>query len=168
MKKSVLGLLFLMACAKQQVHPPVGGVLSEKDLSVSRQRAKNLNEIERAQIQEWMTTQNTPYYPMGLNYWTDLKGLKDRERLPDGSPVSYTYEIFDFEMTKLSDSPIARTKAVLGKFEDLKAVDDAVRYLRAGETATLLVPSVLAYGTYGDNNKISNDMPLIIKLKMLQ
>lgn len=168
MKKSVLGLLILMACAKPPVHPPVGGVLSEKDLSVSRSRAKNLNETERAQIQEWISKQSTSYYPMGLNYWTDSKGLKDRQRLPDGSPVSYSYELFDFDMTKLSDAPVVRSNAVLGKFEDLKAVDDALRYLKPGEATTLLVPSVLAYGTYGDNNKISNDMPLIIKLKMIQ
>lgn len=167
MKKSVFGLLIL-ACAKQPVHPPVGGVLSDKDLSVSRNRAKNLNETERAQILDWISKQQTPYYPMGLNYWTDMKDLKRRERLSDGSPVSYSYELFDFDMTKLSDTPVVRTGAILGKFEDLKAVDDALRYLKPGESTVLLVPSVLAYGTYGDNHKISNDMPLIIQLKMLQ
>jgi FKBP-type peptidyl-prolyl cis-trans isomerase len=49
----------------------------------------------------------------------------------------------------------------------LKAVEDAVRFLNKGEEATLLVPSVLAFGTYGDDEKIPNDMPLIIKLKIL-
>ena len=53
------------------------------------------------------------------------------------------------------------------KFEELKAVEDAVRYMKKGEQATLLVPSVLAFGTYGDDEKIPNDMPLIIKIKIL-
>jgi len=30
-----------------------------------------------------------------------------------------------------------------------------------------LVPSSLGYGTYGDEKKIDNDIPLIIKLKAL-
>jgi hypothetical protein len=29
------------------------------------------------------------------------------------------------------------------------------------------VPSILAFGTYGNNDNIPNDMPLIIKLKVL-
>jgi len=39
--------------------------------------------------------------------------------------------------------------------------------MKKGEQATLLVPSVLAFGTYGDDEKIPNDMPLIIKIKIL-
>ena len=36
----------------------------------------------------------------------------------------------------------------------------------SNEEITLLVPSVLAYGTYGDGDQIPYDMPLIIKLKL--
>jgi len=49
----------------------------------------------------------------------------------------------------------------------LKAIENALRYMKDGEEVTLLVPSSLAYGTFGDENKIDNDIPLIIKLKVL-
>ena len=104
---------------------------------------------------------------MGLNYWTDIENLKQKPQKQNGEPVSYSYDIYDFNMVKLYQKPYGRHLGILGKFEELKAVDDAIRYMQPGEEATLLVPSVLAYGTYGDNDKISNDMPLIIKLKML-
>ena len=81
--------------------------------------------------------------------------------------VSYEYDLYDFNQEKLYEKPNQNIDASLGKFEELKAVEDAVRYMKKGEQATLLVPSVLAFGTYGDDEKIPNDMPLIIKIKIL-
>ena len=59
MKKVIVFSVFLMiSCVKNaQVHPPVGGVLTEKDLEVSKNRAKNLNLMERKQIQDWIDSQ---------------------------------------------------------------------------------------------------------------
>ena len=99
----------------------------------------------------------------GLGYWID-KDLSQNLKRKDGERLSYQYEIYDFDRVKIYDEPKTAKDVYLGKFEDLKAVDDALRYLKPGEEATLLVPSLLAYGTYGDNDKIPNDMPLIIKL----
>ncbi|MEN9487189.1 MAG: hypothetical protein RIR56_877, partial [Bacteroidota bacterium] len=44
MKKAIVFLVFVViSCAKNtQVHPPVGGILTEKDLEVSKNRAKSL------------------------------------------------------------------------------------------------------------------------------
>lgn len=161
-------ILALFSCVqKQQVHPPVGGALDANDMQVSKTRAKNLNLLERKQIQDWINSQPIKFYPMGLNYWIDVPDLQKSVRRQDGTVVSYSYELYDFDMTKLYDQPVKKVGAIFGKFEDIKAVEDALRYLPSGSVATLLVPSVLAYGTYGDNNQIPNDMPLIIKLKVL-
>lgn len=169
MKRVIIFSVFLMiSCGKNaQVHPPVGGVLSEKDLETSKNRAKNLNLLERKQIQDWINHQEKEFYSTGLNYWTDVKNSESRSKKEDGELVSYEYFLYDFSQEKLYEKPIKNIDAALGKFEELKAVDDAVRYMKKGEKATLLVPSVLAFGTYGDDEKIPNDMPLIIKLKVL-
>lgn len=169
MKKTLFFLIFIMiSCAKNtQVHPPVGGVLSEKDLQVSKNRAKNLNLMERKQIQEWINLQKDKFFTTGLNYWINIEGFDQRVKKKDGDFVSYQYILYDFNQEKLYLEPFKKIDAQLGKFEELKAIDDAVRYMKQGEEATLLVPSVLAFGTYGDEEKIPNDMPLIIKLKIL-
>lgn len=169
MKKGIIFLFFLaISCAQNtQVHPPIGGVLSEKDLKVSKNRAKNLNLMERNQIQDWISHQNKKFYATGLNYWIDIEHLEQRDRKTDGQLVSYQYDLYDFNQEKLYKEPVKYIDAELGKFEELKAVEDAIRVMKKGEEATLLVPSVLAFGTYGDEEKIPNDMPLIIKLKIL-
>ncbi len=160
-------IILLFSCAKNtQVHAPVGG-LSEKDLEVSKNRSKSLNQTERNQIQAWISFQSKKFYSMGLNYWVDIENLDQRSSRKDGEHISYQYDLYDFDEVKLYEKPKINREVVFGKFEELKAVEDALRYLNKGEEATLLVPSVLAFGTFGDNDQIPNDMPLIIKLKVL-
>lgn len=162
---SVLGLL---NCSKNtQTHPPVGGVLSKNDLDVSKQRMKNLNSQERYHIQEWINGQPVKYYPTQLNYWVNIQEFDQRQRRQDDTFISYSYELYDFDQTKIYDQPVQRRDARFGHFDELKAVEDALRFIHDGEEVTLLVPSALAYGTYGDEKKIDNDIPLIIKLKAL-
>ncbi len=157
-----------MGCKRNTtVYPPVGGVLSQSDLKTSKERTKNLNTLERQQIQDWMGSQKTRYYPTKLNYWTDVEGFDSREKKADDVEVSYSYELYDFDMTKIYEKPFARNHARFGHFDEIKAVENALRYMKAGEEVTLLVPSSLAYGTFGDQNKIDNDVPLIIKLKSI-
>lgn len=168
MKKILFFTVFLiLSCQqKQQVHPPVGGVLSENDLQISKNRAKNLNLMERNQIQDWIDHQDKKFFSTGLNYWIDIENLETRLKKNDGETVSYQYDLYDFNQEKLYEKSIQNKDAVLGKFDELKAVENAIRYLKSGENATLLVPSTLAFGTYGDNDKIQNDVPVIIKLKI--
>ncbi|VEE04720.1 peptidyl-prolyl isomerase, gliding motility-associated [Chryseobacterium gleum] len=158
-----------MSCNRnaQTAHPPVGGVLSQKDLDVSKNRMKNLNTIERGQIQDWINGQSVKYYPTQLNYWVTVEGYDQREKRKDETMISYSYDLYDFDETKIYDKPFERRDARFGHFDELKAVENALRFIRDGEEVTLLVPSSLAYGTYGDEKKIDNDIPLIIKLKAL-
>lgn len=167
-KLIIISSLLLIGCAQnQQVHPPVGGILSEKDLNTSKNRAKNLNQMERTQIQDWINNQAEKFYPMSLNYWVNIENLQQNQKKQDGETISYEYEIYDFDKVKLYDKPKRNVNVQFGRFEELKAVEDALRYLDKNQEAIILVPSVLAFGTYGDNDKIPNDMPLIIKIKVL-
>ncbi|WP_344827711.1 FKBP-type peptidyl-prolyl cis-trans isomerase [Chryseobacterium ginsenosidimutans] len=168
--KKILFILILgvISCSKNaQTHPPIGGVLSKDDLNVSRERMKNLNTQERMHMQEWINNQPVKYYPTQLNYWVNTQGFDQRQRRQDNTLISYSYDLYDFDETKIYDQPIERKDAKFGHFDELKAVEDALRFIHDGEEVTLLVPSSLAYGTYGDEKKIDNDIPLIIKLKAL-
>lgn len=158
----------IASCAKQTPAQQTGEqYLSESEMEVSKNRTKDLNDLERTQIQDWIASQDVKYYPMGMNYWVNVEGLEKQPRKNNGDKVSYTYEIYDFDRTKLYESTKGNTDVVFGHFVEMDAVTDVIRYLKKGEEAEILVPSVLAYGTYGDNKKITNDMPLIIKVKVL-
>lgn len=163
-----LSLLLIISCAKQNpVYAPENQFLTDSEMEVSKNRSKELNNLEREQIEDWIKSQKIKYYPMGMNYWVNIENLDHNPRKNNGEKISYQFDIYDFDRTKLYDKPVENINAVFGHFKELDAVEDAVRYLKKGEEAELLVPSVLAYGTYGDSKKITNDMPLIIKVKVL-
>ena len=163
-----LSILTFLACTKQQ---PVTNAqeqfMSDSELEVSKKRSKDLNTLERAQIEDWIKKQKIRYYPMGMNYWVNIEGLENKPRKNNGEKVSYQYFIYDFDRVKLYETPVKNIDVEFGHFQEMDAVEDVIRYLNRGEEAEILVPSVLAYGTYGDSKKISNDMPLIIKVKVL-
>ena len=161
----IIGFLFVSCSQNAQVYTPVGG-MSNEEMGVSKNRAKQLNTMEREQIQEWISKQKEKFYPTQLNYWSNIENLEQRKKKQDGELVSFQYELYDFDLQKFYEKPKIYKDAPLGKFEELDAIEDAVRYLNPDEETTLLVPSVLAYGTYGDGDQIPYDMPLIIKLKL--
>ena len=163
----IIGFLFVSCSKNAQVYTPVGG-MSNEEMGVSKNRAKQLNTMEREQIQEWISKQKEKFYPTQLNYWSSIENMEKRKKKQDGELVSFQYELYDFDLQKFYEKPKTYKDAPLGKFEELDAIEDAVRYLNPDEEVTLLVPSVLAYGTYGDGDQIPYDMPLIIKLKLIK
>ena len=160
----------VISCSKEQiVHAPAGMSEQQNALKVSKDRARGLNELERKQIESWISKQNEKFYPMPLNYWVNIENLHQRNPRKSDEKITYMYEISDFFGTKIYEKPKGYQEVTLAKFpNDIKAVEDALRFLKSSEEATLLVPSVLAYGTYGDGDRITHDLPLIIKLKVLQ
>jgi len=156
------------SCVKQApAHHSEEQYISESEMEVSKNRTKDLNDLERTQIQDWIKAQDVKYYPMGMNYWVNVEGLDKQPRKNNGEKVSYQYDIYDFDRTKLYQIPIKNDNVEFGHFVEMDAVEDVIRYMKKGQEAEILVPSVLAYGTYGDSKKITNDMPLIIKVKVL-
>ncbi len=59
-------------------------------------------------------------------------------------------------------------KEVMNKARMIRGVEYGLKRMSPNTEATLLLPSALAYGNTGDNNKISGDQPLIIELKLFQ
>ena len=164
-----LFLLIIFSCTKEQtVYAPVGSVVEKSELQESRERAKNINEVERRLIEEWMKNQKEKFFPMPMGYWVNIKGFDEREVQSDKKFVTYSYFMHDFESTKVYDQPKGFRDIPLGKVSDIKAVENALKKLKTGEEVKLLVPSALAFGTYGDGEKIGSDIPLIIDLKILE
>lgn len=169
MKKAIIlaGIIAIGCQEKEVVYTPVGAYKEKSQTEISRDRARNLNILERQQIQDWIKNQDIVFYDMPLNYWINVPDLHTRPARKKGDFVTFEYDLYDFDNIKIYNKPKLWVDAKIGRFSELKAIEDAITYLRSGEEAILLVPSVLGYGTYGDGDKIGSDIPLIIHIKVL-
>ena len=59
-------------------------------------------------------------------------------------------------------------KIILGKADIVRGLQAGLQLIPEGETAKLLLPSFLAYGGYGDTQKIAPDSPIIMDVKVLK
>ncbi|MFC6268808.1 FKBP-type peptidyl-prolyl cis-trans isomerase [Frigoriflavimonas asaccharolytica] len=167
--KYLLFLFLILSCTKEQeIYAPVGSSKEKSEMQESRDRAKNINEVERRLMEEWMKNQKEKFYTMPLNYWVNVEGFDKRVDNPEDQIISYSYLIEDFEGTKVYKQPRGFRDIPLGKLNDIKAVENALMKMKIGEEIKLLVPSALAFGTSGDGQQIEADIPLIINLKILE
>ena len=99
-----------------------------------------------------------------MNYWASIdfnpRG-KNEEK-----PLSYEYFLYDMNETLIYQNPTMVEHKYRAEIHELVAVEDALQYMKKNEEVVLLVPSALAYGKNGDGDKIPNDLPLIIRLKL--
>lgn len=161
-------LLFLNCQPKQESFAPVGQKTHQKsDLDISMERNKSLNEFERQEIEKWIAKSGEKFYKMPLNYWSNTENLAQRKPISETEKVSFSFYLYDFDEVLIYEKPISFQDIPIEKIPKLQAIRDVMRYLKIQEETILLVPSVLAYGTYGDDRKIEHDIPLMIKIKRL-
>ena len=155
----------MIGCAQNnQAHPPVGGILSQEDLNVSKNRAKNLNQTERIQIQDWINNQNEKFYPMSLNYWVNIENLSQKNRKADGEEISYQYVLYDFDNVKLYEVPKKNLNVQFGKFEDLKVAMNKIGV--AGMTVTNVLGCGIQKGLTEYYRGVSFEMNLLPKIQV--
>ena len=164
-KYFLLVLLVCLACKKQEAFAPIGGEKKVTDLDVSKERNKIRNAQERKFIEDWIVKSKQTFYSTTENYWSSID-FSNRKMVNQTKLFSYEYELFDFNNEKIYPQKTIKDQVYPVKEREVLAVEDALMHLNKGEEATLLVPSVLAFGSKGDENKIPNDLPIIIKLKV--
>lgn len=164
-KYFLLVLLVCLACKKQEAFAPIGGEKKVTDLDVSKERNKIRNTQERKFIEDWIVKSKQTFYSTTENYWSSID-FSNRKMINQAKLFSYEYELFDFNNEKIYSEKTIKDQVYPVKEREVLAVEDALMHMNKGEEATLLVPSVLAFGSKGDENKIPNDLPIIIKLKV--
>lgn len=86
-----------------------------------------------------------------------------------GQQVSMEYELYDIMGDLLYSSEKEGVMTfVVGKSDVVSGLDEAVRHLRKGDVARLIIPSHLGYGLPGDQNLISGRATLIYIVKILE
>ena len=101
----------------------------------------------------------------GLRYEITKRG--NGKKIEMGETVTLEYQTFLLSGEKIYDSKDAGIKRfVVEKSEEIAGLHEAVKLMNKGAEARLIIPSHLAYGATGDENKIKQYQTIIMKITL--
>ncbi len=103
-----------------------------------------------------------------LQFWINEE-IIENEINKFGDIINYTYQILDLNGNIIYDyKTIGNKTLVIEKQNEVRGIEYALKIMNKQEEATLLLPSFLAYGGYGDSKKIPPNFPLAVQLKTIK
>ncbi|MCQ2265904.1 MAG: FKBP-type peptidyl-prolyl cis-trans isomerase [Bacteroidales bacterium] len=145
-----------------------GNEVVEEKLDPFIQGNKRILALEQEEIalvikrHHWnMTTTGT-----GLNYEILKQGRGECFVEGDSVALKYTIQLLSGEEVYNSETDGIKTFRV-EKSEEIPALHEMAKLLSPGAKARLVVPSHLAYGVSGDNNRIKGREALIMNVEIL-
>ncbi len=168
---AVIVLFSWNACKKQVVQKPVE---NQKDsfMYESSIREKNRQAAENKILENWLKTQaDTDYQKSPYGYWLALVPSKkiDTTLNQDLDYVQYIKQYRNLEGDVIYNyEELGIQHLILGKTEEIRGIETALRGLSEGDKAQILLPSFMAYGLYGDDKKIGAHVPIVVELEVLK
>lgn len=163
----IIALIVLAACESKVVQYPVD---YDKDefMKFSQDRNKQILEEDNRLIQNYIDSTGVAFNKTNFGFWISNSGTPSGTMAKSGDYVKYEYEVLDFDNNIVySKQEIGTKDAVLGKEDLPRGLHSTLQLIEKGDSATALYPSFLAYGGYGDRNKVGGNEPLIFKVKII-
>ena len=164
-------LLALTACEGPQPRRPIE-VKSGSFLKVSAERNKKLLEKEESLMESLVRTDSLHEYlssASGFRYYFDQKIPGEGYRPQPDDLVTLTYDLRTWnEDTLYRQDEIGVIRYKVDKQELFPGMRYGVKLLKAGEAATFLFPSSLAFGYHGDEARIGPNVPVKATVRILE
>jgi gliding motility-associated peptidyl-prolyl isomerase len=163
--------LFLLSCEGPQPRRPVE-VKSGSFLKLSAERNKKLLEMEVALMKDLVNRDSLHDYlesASGFQYYFDQQNPGEGYRPTTDDLVTLTYDLRTWnEDTLYRQEEIGTIRYKVDKQELFPGLRYSVKLLKAGEAATFLYPSSLAFGYHGDEDRIGPNVPIKATLKIIE
>lgn len=133
---------------------------------MNQSRLKN----ENADIDKYLRTHNLSMTTSGsgLRYLI-TKNATSEKKSPAGARVVVAYELQSLSgQVYYTFDKNHSFLFTLGRAEIIKGIEEAVTMMNVGDEALLLIPSHLAFGNSGDNDRIAPDESLVCKLSLMK
>lgn len=163
----IVSIFLFAACKSKVIQYPVD---YDKDefMKFSQDRNKQILEEDNQLIQNYIDSTGIDFNKTNFGFWISNSAVASQTMAKSGDYVKYEYEVIDFDNNLVySEKEIGVKDAVLGKEDLPRGLHVTLQLIEKGDSATALYPSFLAYGGYGDRNKIGGNEPLIFKVKVL-
>lgn len=164
----ILLILAFAACKSKVVQYPVTYDNDrQKFMEFSQDRNKQILNEDNELIQNYIDSLDLNFKKTSYGFWISNSGETTASMAKAGDVVKYEYEISNFENEVIyTEEENGEQTIMMGRTDIPRGIQIALQMIEKGDSATVLLPSFLAYGGYGDRNKIMGNEPLIFKIKM--
>lgn len=141
---------------------------------VSCNPSKKYEDEEKASIQNYLSQNSDKNFvlkPSGLYYLDVITGTGDIARKHDTAYVKYTGMFLDGTVYDSNSEIYGITDTLIFPVDEgwkITGFDEGITYMRVGGSATLLIPSSLAYGAAGFYPYIPGYSPLLLDIQLVK
>lgn len=161
---TLIVLFTIVSCKSPEAREPISKA-SGSFIKESAERNIKLNKEQEDAFKEIMLEQeNTEFISSENGFWyfyiTKVEG--DSITADFGDILNFNYNLKDINGTVIyTEEELKTQNYAMDQQELFTGLREGLKLLKAGETATFFFPSNIAYGYYGDQNKIGTNIPLI-------
>ncbi|MGB1313260.1 MAG: gliding motility-associated peptidyl-prolyl isomerase GldI [Bizionia paragorgiae] len=170
MNKPLLLLLILLAfsCKTPEARKPVS-VKTGSSIKESVQRNIKLFNQEKEHIQALIDSSPESEYIASENgFWYTYinKVENDSLQTPDFADIiNFNYNVSRLDGSVIYTKDNLKTRNYAMDQEELfKGLREGLKLMKAEETIKFIFPSQMAYGYYGDDNKIGRNTPIVCEV----
>jgi FKBP-type peptidyl-prolyl cis-trans isomerase FkpA len=159
---------FLFACNSQNDNQQKV-VLSKKEVKKSLTNVnKTLVSSEDEDINDYISRHgwSMKKSPTGLRYHIYEKGKGEEANVGKLAVLNFELKLINDYICYSSEKDGVK-KFFIGKNDEPKGLDEAVRLMKVGDKARIIVPSHLGYGLLGDQKEIPKKAVLIYDLELI-
>ncbi|WP_375239865.1 gliding motility-associated peptidyl-prolyl isomerase GldI [Aurantibacter sp.] len=160
----LLSITLFFSCKSPEARKPIS-VKTGSFIKKSAERNKELNIKEYEHIQNVIINKSDKeYIASNSGFWyTYIKKSDTLTYTPQfGDIVNYDYNIKTLEGEILYSKEELRTQNYsIDQQELFMGLREGLKLLKSGESVTFVFPSQIAFGYYGDENKIGTNIPII-------
>lgn len=165
----LISFSFMVSCKPQEARKPES-VQSGSFIKQSAERNKKLIAKERNQIESIINKDSiTDYIASENGFWYAYQNKVEQDTIqPEfGDTINFDYNVQDLNGKIIySKNQIGNRDYVMEKEILFSGLREGLKLMKPSEQVTFIFPSQVAYGYYGDDNKIGTNVPIICEVTL--
>ena len=154
----------LLSCTKQSPQTP-----SNKDRSVDKSTVsllyinQKLAIKEDSQLKKFALQRDKAFKKSEIGFWYKKDLLGNGSKLKDSISCKFSYKLLSLKGKILQSES---KKIVIGKKQVIVGLEEGLKLLNKGDSATLIIPWYLAYGMKGNGSMIPPYTSILCMIKV--
>ena len=124
---------------------------------------KNLANKEDVSLKKFALQKDKSFKKSEIGFWYKIDHLQNGIQLKDSVICKFKYTLYSLRGKLLKDE---EKQIVIGKKQEVVGLEEGLKLMKKGESATFIVPWYLGYGMKGDGPLIPPYTSLIYKVNV--